>query len=111
MISVESKGSELYINGEKVRSFSHSIVDSIVTKDKVLILLDYKESINENLYCLDFFGKLLWQVSSYPDYENEECPITDIKIVEHELIVFRWCSHTEKINFDTGEILESIFIQ
>lgn len=109
MINVENKGSELYINGEKVMGFSQNIVDYIVAKAKVLILLDYRESNNNNLYCLDFSGKLLWQVSSDSDYEDEECPVTEIKMVENELIVFRWCGHSEKINFDTGEVLESIF--
>ncbi|MFT5823743.1 MAG: hypothetical protein ACI8ZM_005005 [Crocinitomix sp.] len=109
MINIEAKENVLYLDKVKVKKFPYKIIYHDVFKNKILILLDYKESENNNLFCLDFKGKLKWQVSSNSDYENEECPITSIEIRGNELIIFRWCCYTEKINFDNGELLESIF--
>ena len=76
-----------------------------------LLVNTFEYKNNENIYCIDNEGKLLWQVESKDNFPNPIHPYTGIRLDEKtgELWAYNWNGFDCQLDIETGKVLKQIF--
>lgn len=121
-----AKGKILYYDNKHICEFGFLINSIKEHNDNCIVMLEPQE--NENVYCLNRSGKLIWKIP--PDegiheiikmntnslfegkkYYESKCPYTGIDIVNGELYLYNWCGFSMKVDVNTGQILNVDFVK
>jgi hypothetical protein len=96
--------------GNKVE-FDFPISEILIFKNSYIILLDILNGVkyNSNIFCLDFTGKIKWQINNFEMDQIRYCPFISLEIVDFKLISYTWCGFRYTIDPQTGKIIERIF--
>lgn len=112
------KGNSIEENGEILYQFDNEIQKVLEFKKKFLILTlnrDWKKVYNRNLFCFDSNGCLQWR--NKDKFENTEFINTaahyvDIWIEDDQLWAVNYFgSYKERLDIETGEVLESCYLK
>ena len=103
-IKFENKG--IYSNGQKVIEFEYPIDQIVVYKKAIVVLLnhDFYKVNNENVFCIDHKGNLLWQVPSF-EYIDKRSPFVGIRREGENVKLFNWSGEFVVIEPLSGKII------
>lgn len=110
--SIKTIERKIYIN-EKLIELEYPVLSFLIYgNNKIIILLDFKNDIEKdnNVYCLDEFGEILWKIQS-GNYPNGKSNISSIYVLENKLFVYRNCGIEEEINVNNGLVKNSELIK
>ncbi|WP_294449507.1 hypothetical protein [uncultured Ruminococcus sp.] len=99
----------LYINDELV-TFDFNIDTLIIMDTKIIVLLDIPYDSNEldNIYAVDFKGKIIWRVEKaakkYPKLRHD--PYVGISMLDEKLLARQFYGQRYIIDPDTGKLIE-----
>jgi hypothetical protein len=89
------------------------IIEKIIQIDNDIIILfesEKESNSNNNVTCLMENGEVKW-IIDYHKYPNKFCPVTNIYKNGDFLYVYRRCGIEEKVDINSGQILESELIK
>ena len=63
-MNVTTKGNSIYVNNLIIYKFEYNIRDFKIFSNKIFVLLESPPNSfhNENIYCIDEMGNIVWQV-------------------------------------------------
>ena len=101
---------QLIINGKSIYNFDYDIDMYFILENKVIVLLDVlakKSKINENVYCVDMDGNLIWQME-YISRLTADSPIVGMRLEnKNALKVFDWSGEYFFLDVNNGKIIDS----
>ena len=101
---------QLIINGKIIYTFDYNIIEYINLNTKVIVLLDVfikNSTINENVYCVDMEGKLIWQMEQITRAKSDS-PITGMNMLNNFLLqVFDLSGEYFILDTGNGKIVDS----
>ena len=100
---------DLIINNKILYTFDYPIDEYIVIEGKIIVLLDIlarNAHYNENVYCVDFNGNLIWQMEEI-ERVSKDSPITGMNLEDGQLKVFDWHGEYFILDINTGKIIDS----
>lgn len=92
--------------------FDFPIKETIVFDGKIIVLLDIwgNTRYNQNVFAIDFNGKILWQIERTENLDMiGYCPFINIETDNLKLVSFNWCGFKFTVDAKTGEVTERIF--
>ncbi len=112
MSNIEFENNVLNINNTRVE-FIYEIRNVVEFNEKIFALIDSppKSKFYRNIYCIDYNGKIIWQIDE-PDYlQDHDRPFTGLWIDENELIAYNWTGVRHKINIESGKLDNGEFVK
>jgi outer membrane protein assembly factor BamB len=104
------ENSTLIINGEQIHTFNYPIDSYLIKDDKIFVLLDLLargSHNNENVYCLDFEGNIIWQMEKIKRV-TPDSPVVHIELANNTLKAIDWNGENFTLDINTGKILETL---
>ena len=110
MANIKFKYEKLFYKGDMIYSFDWPIEEVVGVKNLIIVLLSsdcYKKD-NENVFCLDFKGNLLWQIPKMKDTTEERNPYVGlIKEDERSIWATNWSGNAYLLDLESGKVLKS----
>lgn len=103
----------LYVDNVIIYQFQYDIKEFNVFNDKIIVLLKspIKQNFNENIFCVDVFGNLKWQIEK-TSHIYEDSPYDKIiKISELFIEAWNYDSNNYIVDVETGKILSQRFLK
>ncbi len=101
---------QLIINGKSIYIFDYDIAEFIIYANKVLVRLDVlakNSKLNENVYCLDMNGNIIWQMEQISRI-SQDSPIVDMRLENHNTLkVIDWSGEYFILDVNNGKIIDS----
>jgi len=72
----------------------------------VRLLVEPDQECNENIFCYENSGRLMWQIGEIPRVRPHS-PYTGMELRDGVLIGYAWCGATGKFDLRTGKAIES----
>lgn len=100
----------LIIEDKHTVEFEFPIKKTLEIEELLIVLIESPmgKIYNDNVFCVNSQGKIIWQVpriSSYPG-NTKDCSFVGMTLNEkRELVLFNWCDLAVVIDFRTGSIL------
>ena len=98
----------LYVNNTPVE-FEYPAYKSIEMNSIVVVLLDTQpiEVFNENIFCVNSSGEIIWQIQDRPNLKLEKYkqPFTNIWVTDEEILM---CVDSVGVNFSVDPLDGSI---
>ena len=112
MNKIKVKGNKLFIFEKLVYTFLYGINNYLIYDNKIIVLLSVPDQVsyNENIFCFNLDGNLLWQVARANEH-NKICPFTGISINNNKFTPYKSCGILCIVDVNTGKILSSEFIK
>ena len=105
---VSFEKASLFLNGEMIKEFDYPIKEVVdFPKKKVIVVLidrDYYKRDNENVFCVNLEGQVIWQVPEY-EFTYERSPYVEIGKLEDNVKLWNWDSSYVIMEPKTGKIL------
>ena len=104
------ENNRLIIKDAIVKEFESPISSIVEFENCVVVLLDsdfYKKD-NENVFCINKNGKLIWQVPKY-EYIDKESPFISISKDFENIKLWNWDSSFVLIEPESGKIIMTPF--
>ena len=101
----------LYRNEKLIQEFKYPIRCMLDLENKYIIVLEIPTGvqINDNVYCINKDGRLLWQIEQRY-YEGESPSYHNVWITSEGLFAYR-PNYEYKIDIATGKILSVDFLK
>jgi len=112
-MSIEISNNKVYLCNNLIYEAKYSIKSFIEINDRIILLIDspLKSKYNENVVCIDVYGKIVWSVPKVT-HIYEDTPYDLIKLLDDMRLEACNCdSHTYIINIESGEIINRRFVK
>lgn len=96
----------VYRDDKKIKEFEFPIYQIVVFDRAIVVLLDrdYYKVNNENVFCINYDGNLLWQVPIF-EYLDKRSPFVELKKEGENIKLFNWSGEFVLIEPTTGKII------
>ena len=96
---------------QKGRERNQCVIDSEYSDIEATLkyLLHKGKIFNENIYCVDFSGHIVWQIAP-SNHVDQESPYTDIKIIDNDIYAYNWDGNIYLVNKSNGSIQKKQFV-
>jgi hypothetical protein len=96
----------LLLNDNVIKEFEFPIKSIVEFKNLVVVLLDqdYYKRDNENVFCVNKEGVIIWQVPKY-EYSYDDSPFVNITKDSQNIKLWNWDSSFVIIEPDTGKVI------
>ena len=90
--------------------FEFPIKQVLEFENGILIRLepDINKIFNENVFCLSFTPKIIWQIEPVKKLDNDS-PYTNIVIKNGKLFLYSWSGEEMEVNIKSGIVISKIF--
>ena len=99
-------------DGEFKVAFEYPITKILQLESVIVVLIEppINKTFNENIFCISYGGKILWQVIPFDHFEQDN-PYTGIMQKEGRLFAYNWDGFEYQIDLKTGEILNREYVK
>ncbi len=108
---IEVNENILKYKDKMIYEFPYKIKDFKFIKDRVIVLIEspVKSNFNENIFCLNLNGDLIWQVEKI-DHIYSDSPYDSIEVDEKVILkADNYDSFLYELDIETGKILDKRF--
>ena len=103
-------GCILKLGGKRIRFFSP--IKEVLEADGVLLILlkrigvklDYRESMNRNIYAYDSIGQKLWEIQESPSGGSKDKPYTAVYLEAGKVVAYNGLGFEYKLNLIDGSV-------
>lgn len=112
-MNITTKGNSIYVNNFIIYNFEYNIRDFKIVSSKILILLESPPNSfhNENIYCIDESGNVIWQVEKithiYPDSPYDKIIVSKGDVLQG----YNYDGCVYNILIDSGRIISRKFLK
>lgn len=106
-MNIQTDNNQIIINSHTV-VFQYEVEKHLVIDNIIVVLIKGIET--ENIYGIDKFGKLIWQIEKHDFIQGQKnCIYTEISIYENKLAGYNFCGFFCIIDHKTGKLLSVEF--
>lgn len=109
---IQGKKLILFTGSQKKEVIFNFFIEKVIPVDNFfLVLLEYEVGIifNENVFCLNSEGKILWQVEPLEIMKGEDSPYTGMSFINGKITLYSWDGTDVVVDINTGKVLSTGF--
>lgn len=111
--NIEISKNKILLNGNLLSTFDYEITEFVEFENVILVCLNYFEvPFNENVFALDYNGKILWQICKYTPLEGRKSSFVGLnKENESSCWAVNWDGTSLLLDINSGEVLKNKWVR
>jgi hypothetical protein len=111
--NIKVSNNKILLNGDLLKSFDFEIKEFVEFENVILVCLNYFDvPFNENIFALDYNGRIIWQISKYTPIEGTKSSFVGLnKESENSCWAVNWDGTSLLLDVNTGNILKDKWVR